>query len=97
MVKSFISFDSFITPTVIKFIYYVLLVVVAVSGVVQIVVALSMLGSSFIQALGMLIAAVVGTFLGIVFVRVGVEGVIAFFQIHDALVHGKTKSGGQRL
>lgn len=93
MVKSFLSFDSFITPMVIKVVYFALLAITVLVGISQLFSGLNMMGYSFGGGLMMVLGAIVGTLLGMIFVRVSVEGVIAFFQIRDALVEGKTGFG----
>lgn len=93
MVKSFLSFDAFITPMVIKVVYFALLAITVLVGISQLFAGLNMMGYSVGGGLMMVLGAVVGTLLGMVFVRVSVEGVIAFFQIRDALVADKPGFG----
>ena len=95
MVKKFLNFDTFITPLVIKILYFVLVALVILGGIAQMFVGFNMMGYSFGGGLMMVIGSIIGALIGIVFVRVSVEGVIAFFQIRDALVDGKVRTNTQ--
>ncbi len=94
MLQKFLTFDSFITPSVLKIVYYVMAIITIAGGLVQLIKGLGMMGHSFGPGLGLVVASIVFTALGVIFWRVSVEAVIAFFQIRDALVEGKGHGGG---
>ncbi len=70
--KSFFFFESMLTPKIITFLYWLMLVVVVVGGLV------SMFTASFFGGL-------VGIVLGVLFTRIGCELMIVAFKMNDAL------------
>ena len=78
-----ISFTSFITTKIIKFIYIVMLVLIGLAALVFIVSAF--LASVAAGALVLLIAAPLMTFLYVVYTRVVLEVIIQIFRINEHL------------
>lgn len=67
-----LKFDTMITPKIIGFIYYLLLIAVVVSGIAAIV------GGNFLPGIGILV-------FGGVLVRVYCELFVVFFKMNEAL------------
>ena len=72
-----LSFEKLITPTIIKIVYFIGIVVLAIVGVVGFFV--SLFGGSFLSALGTLVGAVVG----ILLTRIYCELLMVMFGIYD--------------
>ncbi len=74
------SFKEFITPSVIKVLFIVMMVVIGLS-----VLGMIVQGFVFFGAVGvvMLIAALIWGFVALLFSRVFLELVMVFFNIHD--------------
>lgn len=83
--KDFLDFDQMIAPTLIKWLYWVGLVVIAIMAVVELVTALGAMGTSFLGGLGLLFGVVVGTAFGVLFWRVMCELYIVLFRIYERL------------
>ena len=76
--KELLYFDKMITPKIITFIYWLLLVVVILGGLK------SIFDGQFIMGLGMLIGGSIG-------VRVWCELMIVFFKMNEAMQELKNK------
>jgi hypothetical protein len=76
--NAFLSFDKFVTPTVIKIVYWVGIVIIVISGVVWGIAAAQY--SAFAP-----IGALLGIALGLFFWRVYCELIMLWFKIHDEL------------
>ncbi len=70
--KDVLFFDKMLTPQVITFVYWVLLVVVVVGGI----------GTMFAQSF---IAGLIGIVVGLLFARIWCELLIVLFKMNDAL------------
>ena len=75
------SFETFITPSIIKILFMLILAVIALGALGMIIVAFS---QSVAAGLGMLIIGVpIGGFLYILFARVWLEIVVVLFRIEE--------------
>lgn len=70
--KDIFFFDSMITPKIITFVYWLMLVGILVSGLGM------MFGGSFLGGLGMIVGGAIGT-------RIWCELLIVLFKIHENL------------
>jgi hypothetical protein len=77
--SAFLSFDRLITPSVIKVIYWIGIVVILIGGVVG---AIAGLQESALAPLGAIIGVIVGLFV----LRVYCELIMLWFKIHEELV-----------
>lgn len=75
---AFLSFDKFVTPTVIKVVYWIGIVCIVISSVVWGIAAAQH------NALAP-IAAIIGLILGLLLWRVYCELIMLWFKIHDEL------------
>ena len=77
--KDILFFDSMVTPKIITVLYWVMLVVVAISGLTGIV------GALFTGYLAGFFVAIAGTVAGLVFTRIWCELLIVLFKINGNL------------
>jgi uncharacterized membrane protein (UPF0136 family) len=91
--RSFLNFDSMITPVIIKILFYIGIAAAIIGGVVVffggIITAFQQ--DSFGAALGGIIGGPVLAFMGVLLARVYAELLIVVFQIHENLVAIKHK------
>ncbi|QHJ13345.1 hypothetical protein FX988_03606 [Paraglaciecola mesophila] len=73
--KDLFFFDSMLTPKIITFVYWLMLIAAVVSGVTTM---FNSYGGGFIAGLGILIAGVIGA-------RIWCELLIVLFKIHENL------------
>jgi hypothetical protein len=76
--KDVLFFDKMLTPQVITFIYWILLVAVVLGGI----------GTMFVQSF---IAGLIGIVVGLVMVRIWCELLIVLFKMNDALQEIRSK------
>jgi hypothetical protein len=75
------SFETFITPTIIKVIYILLMIVIALMMLTIIIVGFTQ--SVVTGLIALIIVAPIAGFLYILFARVWLEIIIVLFRIHD--------------
>ncbi len=85
MLSQFLNFDKLIGTTLIKVMYYIGLVGIALYAIVTFLGGLGMMTQSFMGGLGMVIAALVGAVVGLLFWRFICEIYLLFFRISDDL------------
>jgi len=85
--ESFMSFDRFITPTVIKILYWIALVVVVIAGLVGLITGLVHL--SLMEIVRGLVVIVLGPFA----VRIQAELILLSFRIYETLVEIRDQKG----
>lgn len=83
--QSFLSFDKMIAPTVIKVVYWIGLVFLALGALVALIGGFAMMGHNFGMGLGRLILSLAGFAVGTLFWRIIMEVYIVFFSIHERL------------
>lgn len=75
------SFDKFLTPTLIKVVYWIGNAGIALISLMMILSAFSYMGRGVMQVLGAIVFFVVG----LIFWRVMCEGIMLSFRIYDRL------------
>ncbi|MFZ7119830.1 MAG: DUF4282 domain-containing protein [Eubacteriaceae bacterium] len=85
-IKNLLSFDTFITPVIIKAIYYIGVVLVVIMGLFQIVTSFSYYGG-----IGVFISGLLTIVLGPFLVKIYCELLIIIFKIHKELTEINTK------
>lgn len=75
------SFDKFLTPSLIKIVYWLGIAAIVIVSLITIFSAFSYMGGGIKQILGGLFMLVAGT----IFWRVACEGIILSFRIYDRL------------
>jgi hypothetical protein len=82
--KDVLFFDKMLTPQVITFVYWILIVVVVLGGI----------GTMFVQSF---IAGLIAIVLGLLFARIWCELLIVLFKMNDALQDIRRRDGGAPL
>ncbi len=84
MLQRFLTFDKLIGTTLIKILYYVGLVGIALYALVLVLTGLGvMVSQSFIGGIGLILAAIVGGAVSLLFWRFMCELYMLFFRISD--------------
>lgn len=79
------KFDSLITPSIIKFVFYIGIVFSVLGALVVIGSGLSMMSYQPMMGLGTIIGGLVMILLGILVSRIYTEMILVFFMIRDEL------------
>jgi hypothetical protein len=79
------QWDRFITPAIIKPFYWLVIVMIALFGISGIFSALSLMAVSPFGGFVLLLSALVGTAVGIVFTRIAAEFILILFRINEHL------------
>lgn len=80
-IQDMTSFDKFLTPTLIKVVYWIGNAGIALISLMMILSAFSYMGRGVMQVLGAIVFFVVG----LIFWRVMCEGIMLSFRIYDRL------------
>ncbi len=80
-IQDMTSFDKFLTPTLIKVVYWIGNAGIALISLMMILSAFSYMGRGVMQVLGAIVFFVVG----VIFWRVMCEGIMLSFRIYDRL------------
>ena len=83
--ESFKSFDKFITPAVIKVLYWIALVLVIIAGVVMFILGLIKLSGL------MILQGILTAVLGPLVVRIYAELMMLYFRMYDVLIEIRDK------
>jgi len=83
--KDLAAFERMVAPTLIRWLYWIGLVVIAIGALVELVSALGAMGQSFLGGLGMLLGVLVGAVVAALFWRVMCELYIVLFRIYERL------------
>ena len=96
MIKNFFSFNKLLTPTLIKYIYWILSALIIISGVFSIFGAVMAIFSSFFAGIIALVMTLIGIPLSLLFVRVLCEKILVTFLIEARLRELNQRIGGGR-
>jgi Domain of unknown function (DUF4282) len=91
--RDLFQWDRFITPSIIKVFYWLVVVMVVVSGLSGI---LAGLGAMIVQPVGglfLIVISLFGTLVGVIFARIASEFVLITFRINEHL--GAIRNRGQ--
>jgi hypothetical protein len=91
--RDLFQWDRFITPSIIKVFYWLVVVITVVSGLSGIFSGLTLLLLSPLSGLFMVVVSVVGTLVGVIFARIMSEFVLITFRINEHL--GAIRNRGQ--
>ena len=95
MLQRFLTFDKLIGTTLIKVLYYIGLIGIALYAVIMLLSGLGvMVSQSFIGGIGMIIAAIIGGAVSLLFWRFMCELYMLFFRISDDLRELKEMKAG---
>lgn len=84
-------FESMVTPKIITFVYWLLLVIVAIGALMGISNAIGMMKYQFAAGLGTLVLVPLFAILGAVVARMYCELLIVLFRIYETLVQIRDK------
>ena len=85
IIKRFITFDRLIATTLIKILYWIGLIGIALGTLISMLGGVGMMTQSFAAGLGMFLASPIGGAIGLLFWRFIMEIYIVIFSIHDRL------------
>lgn len=85
IIKRFTSFDRLIATTLIKILYWIGLIGIALGTLIAMIGALGMMTQSFAAGFGAFVLAPIGGLIGLLFWRFLMEIYIVIFSIHDRL------------
>ena len=87
------QWERFITPSIIKLFYWLVVIIVILSGLSGLVSALGMLAVSPIAAAFTALASFAGMLLGILFARIVAEFILMVFRINEHLSAIRNRGG----
>ena len=93
MINQFLSFDKLIGTTLIKIMYYIGLVGIGLYAIIAFLGGIGLMTQNFLAGLGMMLAAIVGAAVGLLFWRFICEMYLLFFRISDDLRDIKNQKG----
>ena len=79
------QWDRFITPTIIKTFYWLVMAVIALFGIAGILSALSTMAISPFYGFIMLLSSIASVVVGVIFARIGAEFILIVFRINEHL------------
>jgi FtsH-binding integral membrane protein len=79
------QWDRFITPSIIKIFYWLVLIITVLVGLVGLISALGTMSYSPVLGMVMAVVSLVGMFVGIIFARIAAEFVLIVFRINEHL------------
>jgi hypothetical protein len=91
--RDLFQWDRFITPSIIKVFYWLVVVITVVSGLSGIFSGLTLMLLQPLSGLLMVVVSVVGTLVGVIFARIMSEFVLITFRINEHL--GAIRNRGQ--
>ncbi len=91
--RDLFQWDRFITPTIIKTFYWLVIVLIALAGLSGIFSGLAMMAISPFGGFLMLLSSIVGAGVGIIFSRIIAEFILIVFRINEHL--GAIRDQGQ--
>lgn len=89
--RDILFFDKMFTPKVITFVYWLLLVAVAIASLIGVGDAIKMMKYQFAAGLGTLVLVPIGAVVGVVVARIYCEILIVLFRMYETLVQLRDK------
>ncbi len=84
-ISDLFQWERFITPTVIKSFYWLVMVLIFLFGISGVFSALTLMAVSPFGGFVALLASLAGTLVGIIFSRIGAEFILIVFRINEHL------------
>jgi predicted small integral membrane protein len=91
--RDLFQWDRFITPSIVKTFYLLIVIIAALAGLLDLFGGIAMIGASPIAAVGAIIAALLRTIAEIIAVRIAAEFVLITFRINEHLGALRHNSG----
>lgn len=82
--RNYLHLDSMITPKIITFIYWLMLLGIAFAGLAMLVSAFGMMKYQAMAGFGMLVLTPIALLFGALAARIGCETMIVLFKINEA-------------
>jgi hypothetical protein len=83
--RDLFQWDRFITPSIIKVFYWLAAIVMIVAGLSGVLSGLAVMMLQPLSGLFLIIASLIGTLLGVIFIRIVSEFVLITFRINEHL------------
>jgi hypothetical protein len=87
------QWDRFITPSIIRLFYWLVLLIVALLGLSSIAAAVGLMKVSLLQGAVALTASLIGTAAGVLFARIAAEFVLIVFRMNEHLGAIRSRDG----
>ncbi len=84
-VRTFLSFDNMIAPSIIKLAYFIGLALITISALFTFFGSFAMMKYSFAAGLSQMFLSIIGFAVGVLFWRIIMEIYMVFFSINDRL------------
>jgi hypothetical protein len=94
MLQDFMKFDQYLTPMIIRVFYFLLLLLIVLSGLVSLVSALAMMSSSVLVGLFSIIGTLIFMAAAIIGARVLTEIIMVLFQNNEHLAAIRARAEG---
>jgi hypothetical protein len=94
MLKDFLNFDRYMTPTIIRIFYYLQIALICLFGLSGIFTALGTIFYSFLGGILLLCGTLLGTAIGIIGARIVTEIVMVVFQNNEHLAVLRARADG---
>jgi hypothetical protein len=94
--RDLFQWDRFITPTVIKTFYWLVIALIVLTGVSGVFSGLAAMAISPFGGFLMLLSSIIGAAVGIVFSRIVAEFILIVFRINEHLGAIRDQGGGMR-
>jgi small-conductance mechanosensitive channel len=94
--RDLFQWDRFITPTVIKTFYWLVIVLIVLAGVSGVFSGLAAMAISPFGGFLVLLSSIIGAAVGIVFSRIVAEFILIVFRINEHLGAIRDQGGGMR-
>ena len=87
------QWERFITPSIIKVFYWLVVVMILLLGISGIASALGTMAVSFLPGFLLLIASIFSMVIGVIFARIGAEFILIVFRINEHLGAIRARGG----
>jgi hypothetical protein len=94
MLQNFMKFDQYLTPTIIRTFYLMLIVLIVLSGIGQMIFGLMMMMTSPIGGLFLIIGTLITMAVAIVAARILTEVIMILFQNNEHLAAIRARAEG---
>ncbi|MGO9008290.1 MAG: DUF4282 domain-containing protein [Beijerinckiaceae bacterium] len=94
MLQDFLKFDHYLTPTIIRIFYLLLVALIVLSGIGSLIIDLAMLAASFIWGFFSVIVTLVAMATAIIAARILTEIVMVLFQNNEHLAAIRARAEG---
>jgi hypothetical protein len=92
--RDFLTFDNYLTPSIIRIFYVLQLVLIALFCLSSILAALAAMVHSFLTGLFLLIATLIGSVIAVIAARIVTEIIMVLFQNNEHLAAIRARAEG---